>query len=103
MTWIAIQVLAVYIGIGSCSIQGFFKRKEGKYLANSALRMEQTDNELECGALCSREMFCVSANYKNSGENQGMCELNNRTLEESQEDGEEMPEFTYLGIVKWVS
>ena len=103
MTWITIQVLAVCIGIGWCSIQGFFQRKEGRYLGDSAIRMEQTGSEFDCAALCSKEMLCVSVNYKNPGENQGMCELNNRTLEDSQEDENEMPEFIYLEIVEWVS
>ena len=104
IVWLLVQIFIFGIEMGGCSLQAFFQREEGKYLGNNVIRTEQTENGLDCAALCSRESSCLSVNYKMSGENQGLCELNNDTLENSKlEDGSAMPEFVNLKILKRVS
>ena len=102
MIWIVIQIVTYRVEIGHCSLQAFFQRKEGKYLANNVLKTQQTASELDCAGLCSRERSCVSVNYKKSGENQGLCELNTKTLEDSKENVVEMSGFINLQIIKRV-
>ena len=101
--WTAIQVVLFFVLEGvCCSHQALFKREVGQYLANNAIRTEQTNSELDCSALCSRESSCVAVNYKTSGENRGMCELKNKDLQDAAEDGRLMPEFTNLRILQRV-
>ena len=79
------------------------KRKDGEYLANNVIRTDNADSELHCTLLCSNEISCVSVNYKKSGENRGMCELNNKTLQDSEEDGRESLDFVHLYVIERVS
>ena len=101
--WIVVLILIYRVEIGHCSLQAVFRREEGKYLSNNVIGTKKTESELDCCALCSRESSCVSVNYQMSGENQGLCELNNKTLKDSKEDGKERPEFVNLEIIRRVS
>ena len=67
------------------------------------IKIEKNRSELACGSLCSRENSCVSVNYKKSGKDQGICELNNKTLEDSDKDGRKKGEFVNLAIVERVT
>ena len=55
------------------------------------------------GALCSRESSCVSINYKKSGLNKGKCELDDKLMEESEENRRKNCEYGYLELVSNVS
>ena len=89
---------------GECSSkQTVFRRKVGKYLANYVKETKQAESELECGMLCVADGSCQSVNYKTSGIGKGLCELNNKTLQETSEDYEETnPEFNHLHVIKRV-
>ena len=101
--WAIVSILIFSFDLGS-SLQAFFHRTEGKYLANNVIRTEQTASELDCAALCSRESSCESVNYKMSGKKKGLCELNSKTLEAgSEEDEREISEFINLRIIDRVS
>ena len=100
-SWMIVQTVAYVVEMGRCSgnVQALFKRKENTYLANHVIRTEQSGSELQCAAFCSRESLCVSVNYKISGEKQGMCELNNKLLEDSIKNQRIIPEFVFLQMV----
>ena len=102
--WIAVHILVFHVqsARGSNYVQALFQRRQDNYLANSVVRTEQTRSEIECGSLCSRESWCMSVNYKESGEKRGLCELNKDTLEKSDENVQKTPGFVNLAILKSV-
>ena len=79
------------------------RRQQGMYLVKSVIKTEQAISEAQCGSLCSRVSSCASVNYKKSGLNQGMCELNDKLVEECEENRRVNYEFDYLEVVKSVS
>ncbi|CAB4043149.1 Hypothetical predicted protein, partial [Paramuricea clavata] len=88
---------------GECSIkQAFFLINEQKYLANHAIETKQAESELQCSMHCVGVGSCASVNYKTSGIGKGLCELNNKTLQEISDLDESMqnPEFNNLYIIK---
>jgi hypothetical protein len=90
---------------GKCSIkQAFFLIKEQKYLANHVIETKQAESELQCSMHCVGVGSCVSINYKTSGIGKGLCELNNKTLQEISDTDENMQnhEFNHLYIMKKV-
>ena len=103
--WIFLQAAVLHVKFGHCSrqVEALFKRKAGEYLANYAFRTEKANSEFDCTLLCSRETSCVSINYKKSGENRRRCELNNKTLQDSEENRKESSEFVYFWVIKRVS
>lgn len=60
--------------------QAFFHRKIGKYLANHVVERKHAVSEPECGVYCVSDGSCASVNYKSSGVDEGLCELNSKTL-----------------------
>ena len=101
---VIVLILRINLGQSSYQIQTLFKQREGEYLANSVIRTEQTGGIFECGSLCARENDCMSVNYKKSGGNRGLCELNNSTLDNSKrENRKKVPAFINLWILKSVS
>ena len=60
-----------------------FKRKTGKYLPDSVITTKYAESELECSMYCTSIDACLSVNYKASGVDQGLCQLNNSTTLES--------------------
>ncbi|XP_028393426.1 contactin-associated protein like 5-3-like [Dendronephthya gigantea] len=68
---------------GDCStVQVFFQKKPGEYLANHVIETKQAETELECSSHCVDHGSCVSVNYKTSGIGKGRCELNSKTLQD---------------------
>ena len=91
--------------LGECSIrEAFFRLNKSKYLANHVIETRQAKTMLECGIQCFRHESCVSVNYKISGIGKGLCELNNKTLEENDDhdEGVDHPDFSHLHIIKTV-
>ncbi|CAB4036080.1 Hypothetical predicted protein, partial [Paramuricea clavata] len=76
-----------------------FKRNTGKYLRDSVITTKYAESELECSMHCASIDACLSVNYKASGVDQGLCQLNNRITSESlglvSDD-----RFVHLSIVK---
>ncbi|XP_028396023.1 uncharacterized skeletal organic matrix protein 5-like [Dendronephthya gigantea] len=82
---------------GICGKQTLFHRKTGKYLPDSVITSRYAGSSMECSIYCTEIEGCVSVNYKASGQDEGLCELNNSTItEETAVDNEE---FVYLSIV----
>ncbi|CAB4015897.1 Hypothetical predicted protein [Paramuricea clavata] len=91
------------IAQGECSIsQAFLRINKEKYLANQVIEIKQAKTELECLMHCLGERSCASVNYKTSGINKGLCELNSKTLQEASDaDGSiHNPEFNHIYIDK---
>ena len=87
---------------GECSTtQALFRRNVRKYLANHVVETKQAGSENECGMYCVRHRSCASANYKTSGVGKGLCELNNKKLQEiSDADDKTNLEFNHLDVIK---
>ena len=85
--------------------QAIFKRNEQKYLANHVIETKQAGSELECGLHCLADKSCTSVNYKTSGIGKGLCELNDKTVEETSNVDEKIhdPEFDHLAVIERVS
>ena len=71
-----------FIEYGVAMKHAIFTRKPGKFLPDSVIAMVYADSELECSMHCTRLDACLSVNYKASGVDQGLCQLNNKTLSE---------------------
>jgi hypothetical protein len=88
-----------FIGYGVTMKHAIFKRKTGKYLPDSAITTKYAESELECSMHCTSIDACLSVNYKASGVDQGLCQLNNSTKSENlglvSDD-----KFVHLSIVK---
>jgi hypothetical protein len=84
--------------------QAIFRRKEQTYLANHVIKTKQAETELECGMHCVADGLCASVNYKTSEIGKGLCELNNKTLQERYDAKGSMrnPAFNHLYIIKKV-
>ena len=90
---------------GKCSIshEAFFRINRSKYLANYVIETRQAKTELECGIHCIRRESCVSVNYKTSGIGKGLCDLNNKALQNA--DHHEImnnADFSHFYIIKMV-
>jgi hypothetical protein len=72
-----------FIGCGVTMKHAIFKRKTGQYLPDSVITTKYAESELECSMHCTSIDACLSVNYKASGVDQGLCQLNNRTTSES--------------------
>ena len=79
-----------------------YYRYRGKYLSNSVIRAKLAMTENECAIYCSRDKECLSVNYKTTGENLGLCELNNMALSEAGTNSVCNDEFNYLQILNRV-
>ena len=79
-----------------------FSRQKGKYLPNHVTQTKHTESEFECSTLCSNDESCSSVNYKHAGDNLGLCELNDVSLENHAAEGLQMPEFYHLAVTKRV-
>jgi hypothetical protein len=77
-----VQVFA-FIGYGVTMKHATFKRKTGKYLPDSVITTKYAESEGVCSMHCTRLEACLSANYKASGVDQGLCQLNNSTTSEN--------------------
>lgn len=80
-----------------------FHRITGRYLGDHIIETLKTKCEIECGANCLNEAECVSVNFKVTGNDKGLCELNSKTLDEIEDGGQNAPEYIYLGIIQRVT
>ena len=90
---------------GKClTVQAFFRKQDGKYLANHPIETKYAETELVCSRRCVGHESCVSVNYKTSGIGKGRCELNSKTLQDTSYDQESSsnPEFKHIFIIKKV-
>ena len=78
-TILAFVQFFVFIGCGVTMKHAIFKRTTGQYLPDSVITTECAESELECSMHCTSIDACLSVNYKASGVDQGLCQLNNRT------------------------
>jgi hypothetical protein len=85
-----------------CSMQAVYRKRKGKYLANHVVRSIKAQFEQECATHCFRDSVCASVNYKISGVGRGLCELNDKTLDEKSNEATHDLEFNHLDIVKRV-
>ena len=90
-----------FIGCGVTMKHAIFRRKTGQYLPDSVITTKYAESERVCSMHCTSIDACLSVNYKASGVDQGVCQLNNRTTSESlglvSDD-----KFVHLFIVKRV-
>jgi hypothetical protein len=77
-------------------------RHRGKYLRNHVIRTTIAMTESDCAVYCLKDEECASVNYKTTGENLGLCELNNTTLSEACTYSEDNQEFNNLQILQRV-
>ena len=77
--------------------QTLFHKRTAKYLPGSVITSRYAESIFECSVYCTWTEGCLSVNYKASGLEQGLCELNNSTITE--EAAVENDEFVYLSIV----
>ena len=98
-TILAYVQLFAFIGYGVSMKHAIFKRKTGQYLPDSVITTKYAESELECSMHCTSIDACLSVNYKASGVDQGLCQLNNSTKSENlglvSDD-----KFVHLSIVK---
>ncbi|XP_028393197.1 uncharacterized protein LOC114517608 [Dendronephthya gigantea] len=93
---------------GECTtVQAFFRKDDGKYLANHVIETKHAETELECGMHCVAHGSCVSVNYRISGIGKGRCELNSKTLQDTSDDDMKRsrfsnPEFRHMYIIKQI-
>ena len=100
-TILAFVQFFAFIGYGVTMKHAILKRKTGQYLPDSVITTKYAESELECSMHCTSIDACLSVNYKASGVDQGLCQLNNRTTSENlglvSDD-----KFVHLSIVKRV-
>ena len=85
---------------GECSMQAVYRKRKGKYLANYVIRTTKAKYEQECATHCFRDSVCVSVNFKISGDEKGLCELNSKTLDEEFNEATHDLEFNHLHIIE---
>ena len=84
----------------NCSEAALFQKHKGKHLANYVISTyERTKSEVECGTYCLGHGMCASVNYKTSGKDKGLCELNTETLDAKNGEGTPNAEFNHLYII----
>ena len=81
-----------------------FEKSEQKYLSNHTMETTQVDSEKKCVFRCAKNKSCTSINYKTSGSDKGKCELNNKTVDETDVDEKiDHSEFNHLAVIERVS
>ena len=82
-----------------------FQKSEQKYLANHVMETRQVDSAKKCAFGCAANKSCMSINYKTSGSDKGRCELNNKTVDKTDDVDEKIdhPEFNHLAVIERVS
>ena len=82
-----------------------FQKSEHKYLANHVMETTQVDSEKTCAFRCTANKSCSSINYKTSGSDKGRCELNNKTVDETDDVDEKIDRsgFNHLAVIERVS
>ena len=82
-----------------------FQKSAQKYLANHVMETTQVDSEKKCAFRCAANKSCTSINYKTEGSDKGRCELNNKTVDETDDVDEKIDrqEFNHLAVIARVS
>ena len=78
----ALAQIFAFIEYGVAMKHATFKREAGKYLPDSVNVTKYAESESECSVYCTRLDACLSVNYKASGVENGLCQLNNKTHSE---------------------
>ena len=100
MLFVRLEFLFLFFGSGLCMEQILFHKQAAKYLPDSVIATRDVESELECSVFCRRYKGCLSVNYKVSGLDKGLCELNNNTI--SEEVAVTDDHYVYLEIAAWV-
>ena len=100
-TILAIASLFAFIGYGVSMKHATFKRKAGKHLPDSGIATKYAESELECSMHCTSHDACLSVNYKTSGVEQGLCQLNNKTHSEKLKLASD-EKLVHLSVIKRV-
>ena len=83
--------------------QAWFQKKKETCLLNHVYKRKQTDNEFACSLSCARNESCRSVNYKTSGNDKGLCELNTGNEKSEVERKVHDTEFNFLAKIIQVS
>ncbi len=89
------------IGNGIAMKHAIFTRKTGKFLPDSVIATKYAESELECSMHCTSHDACLSVNYKTSGVDQGLCQLNNNTHSEKLKLVSD-EKFVHLSVIRRV-
>ncbi len=101
---LAVLLCLIFSKPGKCQHEAVFRKTAGKFLANYVIQAKEASSESECGIYCSRNKRCASVNYKTSGINKGLCELNSKSLGGMTLDElTDSPEYIHLHVIKPVS
>ena len=100
-TLLALGQFFAFIGYGVAMKHATFKRKAGKYLPDSVIATKYTESELECSMHCTSHDACLSVNYKTSGVEQGLCQVNKKTHSEKLKLVSD-EKFVHLSVTKRV-
>lgn len=99
--WALIVILKTTKLVKCLDKQAVFRKSGQKYLKNHVIETRHANTDLECRMYCLRNTLCASVNYKFSGIDKGLCELNNKTS-----DGAGVmahnPEFNHFYIIEKV-
>ncbi len=94
---------SLYTLIGSrvAMKHAMFKRETGQFLPDSVIATKYAESELECSMHCTSHDACLSVNYKASGVEQGLFQLNNKTHSEKLRLVSD-EKFVHLSVIKRV-
>ena len=101
--WPIFSLYFVWLKPVGCSEQVLFNRHADSYFDGYVLRAERANTEVECVIYCTRQFSCASANFKVSGQNNGLCELNSEGVEDFPGNRIKNRDFVYLEIFERVS
>ena len=101
LVWITTTQLEESLACGELR----FHKSVQKCLASHVMETTQVDSEKKCAFRCAANKSCASINYKTSGLDKGRCELNNKTVDETDDADEKIdrPEFNHLAVIARVS
>ena len=102
--------MLIRLGIYALILHGFsyvesrksgviFQRKIGYYFGKYSIKTSTENSEFDCSNSCVNEPECVSVNFKVKGEDEGLCELNSRTLDELPQEVQRDVEYVYLEVL----
>ena len=81
--------------------QAVFRKSGQKYLENHVIETKHAYTDLECRMYCLRNTLCASVNYKISGIDKGLCELNNKASDVAEAMTHNL-EFNHFSIIEKV-
>ena len=105
LVFCALLLISIILQPGKCQTfrQDAFRKIKKRHLENHVINTKQAGSEFECIMHCLADGSCASVNFKTSGINKGLCELNNSTLlEKSGVDKDLISGYNHLYIVEKV-